>query len=121
MDHNILGKQGEHLAIEFLKSKGHHILDTNWRFHHLEIDIISVDGCDIVFTEVKTRGSRKYELPYQAVTGNKIRNIVMAADSYIKQKCIDLEVRFDIISIVISNNSHELDHIADAFYPPLLR
>ncbi len=121
MDHNTLGKKGEHLAVEFLKSKGHNIIDTNWRFHHLEIDIISIDGSDIVFTEVKTRSSDKYEQPYLAVNDNKIRRIVIAADSYMKQNQIDMEVRFDIISIVINNEKHDLDHIPDAFYPPLLR
>ena len=70
---------------------------------------------------MKTRSSKRYELPYQAVTENKMKKIVIAADSYIKQFNIQLEPRFDIISIIIDKDINELDHIPDAFYPPLLR
>jgi len=43
----------EQEAVLFLTQKGHTILQRNWRFKALEIDIISQIGPYIVFTEVK--------------------------------------------------------------------
>ena len=36
-----LGKLGEEMAGEFLRSRGHRILERNWHGSHLEVDIIS--------------------------------------------------------------------------------
>ena len=46
----------------------------------------------------------------------KIRNLIRATHNYILQKGIDCDVRFDIITIILSNNGeYELKHIKDAF------
>ena len=55
--HNDLGKRGEEIAADYLISKGHAILARNYRCEKSEVDIISVIGGTIVFTEVKTRRS----------------------------------------------------------------
>ncbi|MBC8459090.1 MAG: YraN family protein, partial [Deltaproteobacteria bacterium] len=39
-----LGKMGEELAAQYLKEKGYKILETNWRFHRNELDLIAKDG-----------------------------------------------------------------------------
>ena len=43
-EHNEKGKQGEEIAVKFLKNKGYKILETNWRLGKNEIDIIAMDG-----------------------------------------------------------------------------
>ena len=55
--HNVLGQNGELAAVDYLESKGHHILERNWRLHGYEIDIITTHEGYIVFVEVKTRSS----------------------------------------------------------------
>ena len=52
--HNLLGTEGENAAAEFLISKGLIIRERNWRFRHLEVDIIaeSAGGC-LHIVEVK--------------------------------------------------------------------
>ena len=110
------GKKGENIARIYLIRKGYKILHTNWRFKHQEIDIIALDKENIVFIEVKTRSSEYFENPKDAVTIKKQKFIINAANAYIEEREIDLEARFDVISIILSNPI-EIEHIEDAFYP----
>jgi putative endonuclease len=115
-----LGRKGEELAIAHLRSVGYEILHTNWRFHHLEIDIVARDGDELVIVEVKSRGSNSYEHPLEAVSNKKIRFLVNAADAYITEHNIDMETRFDIVSVIFfSKNDFKLEHFKNAFYPTI--
>ena len=112
-----LGKKGEQLAQQHLLSLGYQIRETNWYFHHYEIDIVAQDGDELVIVEVKARSASSYEHPADAVTNRKIRFLVHAAEAYIQQHDVDLDTRFDVISIVFFGNDFSLEHIKDAFYP----
>ena len=111
------GQAGENLAQTYLLKQGYRILETNWRFGHLEVDIIAVDNQTIVFVEVKTRASSAFGQPSQAVNLQKQRNIIRAANSYGTRHNYPYEVRFDIISIVKNNEGDTLEHLKDAFTP----
>ena len=117
--HNELGKDGESAAVAYLKKNGYKILHTNWRKGHFELDIVAETEDELVIVEVKTRSEGSIIDPEDAVTNRKIRNIVAATDAYIKIFDIDLPARFDIISIIGKNPNFEIDHIEDAFYPPV--
>lgn len=117
-EHNITGKKGEEMAADFLASNGYEILETNWRFMHLEADIIAKKEKTLVIAEVKTRKSSYFGEPESFVTKQKQKNLIKAANGYIERNNIDLEVRFDIVSIVL-NDSTAVKHIEDAFYPLL--
>jgi len=118
-EHNKTGRKGELLALEFLRTKGYEILDTNWQDKKVEIDIIARFKGQLVIVEVKTRSSTVFEVPKEAVTISKQRNIIKATNAYIEMNSIDLECRFDIVAIVISNNNSTIEHIEEAFYPLL--
>jgi putative endonuclease len=118
-DHNELGKSGEQLAVEHLKKQGYKILETNWRSGKFEIDVIAQGKDQIIVAEVKTRTSNYLMEPEAAVTKEKRRMLISAANIYVQRHNIDLEVRFDIISIVISGEEFRLNHIEDAFYPTM--
>jgi len=111
------GKEGEELAIAFLEKKGFQILDRNWRFHHLELDIIAQLKKQIIIVEVKTRFGNLIHPPEFAVTPAKQNLIISATNAYVKINKIDKDVRFDIISITFAGWEHKIDHIEDAFYP----
>ena len=115
--HNILGKKGEDAATEFITEKGYKILARNKRYGHLEIDIIAEHKDMIVFIEVKSRSGTYFEQPFQAVNLKKQKKIIKAANIYIEENEIDLEARFDIISVVEENGKFQIEHIEDAFYP----
>ena len=117
---NDLGKKGEELAREFLQLKGYQILDINWHFGHKEIDIVARQGEEIVVVEVKSRLENYAEEPWEAVTTGKIRNIVEVADAWLIANNIDLETRFDVVSIVFHmDGSTRIDHFEGAFIPPV--
>jgi putative endonuclease len=118
-EHNDIGKAGENLAQKFLKENGYSILETNWRHGKDEIDIIATDGKCLVVVEVKTRQSNRLGEPEVSVNRDKQRFLVRAADAYIQRHNIDLETRFDIISILLKNEKATINHIVDAFYPTL--
>ncbi|MDE6417286.1 MAG: YraN family protein [Duncaniella sp.] len=117
--HNDLGAWGEGIARDFLLAKGYAIGEVNLKVGNYEIDFIARKDDRIVFVEVKTRSSRSVD-PLAAVDARKIRRLVRAADEYIRSRDIKLEPQFDIITVVGSEAGYEVEHFADAFYPPLM-
>jgi putative endonuclease len=116
-EHNDLGKKGEEMAIAHLRSKGYTILEQNWIFRKEEIDIIATKDNSLMIVEVKTRTSAYLEMPQAAVTKAKQRSMIKAASAYIEKHNIDMETRFDVISVVCNSKWERVDHIEDAFYP----
>lgn len=116
--HNNVGKWGEELACEKLRSDGFTVVDTNWRSGHNEIDIVAVKDNTIVFVEVKTRTDKDTD-PFDAIDSKKIAHLSRAAHSYIRSNEIRQIPRFDIIGICGTPEDYSLEHIRDAFYPPL--
>jgi putative endonuclease len=118
-EHNELGKKGEDAAAHYLRQKGHTILERNWVCEKYEIDIITRDDEYIVFVEVKTRSANQWGNPEEAVSKGKIKRIVNAADFYLIKNDIELPARFDIIAMIWDGQKFEIDHIDDAFLPPV--
>jgi putative endonuclease len=118
-EHNQLGKQGEEIATTYLLKQGYLILDVNWRAGRNEIDIIAKDKGFLVIIEVKSRRSDTFMEPEEAVTKEKQQSLIRAANAYIYRKNINLEARFDIISIIHNKNETRINHLKDAFYPRL--
>ncbi len=115
-EHNVTGAKGEELAAEFLKKKGYIILETNWRFKNLEADIIASFSSTLVIAEVKTRKSNYFGEPETFVNKQKQKNLINTANEYVLRNNLDLEVRFDIISIILGNDQTKINHIEGAFY-----
>jgi putative endonuclease len=115
-NHLETGKQGETLAVEHLKGIGYHILEQNWHNRHQEIDVIASKGNELVIVEVKCRTGTPLKEPYTAVNRNKQNLLIKAANAYIQRNNIDMETRFDIISITLGKEP-VIDHIENAFYP----
>ena len=112
-----IGKKGEEIAKNHLLASGYQILETNWRYHYYEIDIIAKDQNELVIVEVKARSSDSYEHPSEAISNKKIKFLVEAAEAYILEKDSNLDTRFDVISIIFHGNKLQLEHFKDAFYP----
>ena len=117
--HNLLGKSGEQYAAEYLISRGYVIRDVNWVSGKHELDIVAYRDEMIIMVEVKTRRNVDFAYPEEAVTEKKIRNMVRATDAYMRMFELDMEVRFDVISIVGAEPPFEIEHIEDAFLAPL--
>lgn len=114
-----LGKKGEQIALDKLIAEGYRILKQNWRHRKKEIDIIAEKDDFLIIVEVKSRSVGFQENPRDAVNMKKQRFLIQAANAYIHKYDIDLEVRFDIITVVFDDQEYEIEHIEDAFYPTL--
>ncbi len=118
-EHNKLGKAGEEAAVAYLEKDGCVIRHRNWRKGHFELDIVAIQEDELVVVEVKTRRDTLFGEPESAVDMPKIRRTVRAADTYIRFFQIDYPVRFDIITVVGQEDNFSIEHIKEAFYPPL--
>lgn len=114
------GQFAEQAAVDFLVEHGYVIRERNWRpkHGHLEVDIISQQGNAIVFVEVKARNDKGID-PIEAVDSRKRIKLCRAAEIYLGLMAADMEYRFDIITVTGSEQDYEIDHIPDAFLPPL--
>lgn len=115
--HNDFGSQGEELAADYLRKKGYVILDRNWRSGHKEIDLVVRKDDTIVFVEVKARANAAFAKPEDAVTRRKMHLLVLAADAYLRYNFLDLDVRFDVITIKGSVQNPIIKHYERAFRP----
>lgn len=111
-----LGERGEDLAAAFLEQQGYHILRRNYRYKHLEIDIVARDGSELVFVEVKARSSFRYGDPEYFVTESKQRKLRQAAEAYVQLQVRELiPCRFDVIAIAERDGRTEVRHLKNAF------
>ncbi len=117
--HNELGNEGEIFAQNYLKRLGYTIKHVNWTFGKLELDIVAEKDGWLVVVEVKTRSTDTFEHPQEAITNKKIKNIVQATHEYILKYDWHGETRFDVISVIPRGQNFYIDHIEDAFLPPL--
>ena|SRR5258705_7630894 len=116
-EHNKTGKKGEELAVKYLRENSYDIIECNWRYKHYEIDIIAKKENILSIVEVKSRTGDYFGEPEEGVTKKKERFLSDAAHEYVCMKDLDVEVRYDIISIIFWNGKYELKMIEDAFYP----
>lgn len=94
------GREGERLAVEFLKKQGVKIIEKNWKTRFGEIDLIGLDKGCVVFIEVKWRKNSSFGHPLESITPAKIKKIFATAKAYLKQMgWTDREVRFDVVGI----------------------
>jgi putative endonuclease len=117
--HNEIGQFGEQKAADFLEQKGYTILDRNWRHGRAEIDIVAMDGATLVFGEVKTRSNDLFERPESAVDEKKRRLLTRAAVAYMRKIGHEWAIRFDILSVILRDNTFYINHFEDAFFPQL--
>lgn len=115
-EHNKLGDLGEELAVEHLVKNGYDILERNYTYQKAEVDIIAQKGDTLVVVEVKTRSTADFGNPQDFLKPKQIKRLVMAVDAYINENDLEVEVRFDIIAIVIEGKTVDLEHLEDAFY-----
>jgi putative endonuclease len=96
-----LGRYGEELAVEHLRRQGLTIVARNWRCGSGELDVVAREGATLVVCEVKTRSSRAYGDPLEAVSPRKMRRLRALALRWLDEQQVHVpEIRFDVIGIV---------------------
>lgn len=104
-----LGKTGEGLALDYLKSHDFFILEKNFHSKFGEIDIIAEKNHCLYFIEVKTRSNLNHGAPYEAVNKRKIYHIKKAAQYYLlKNNHDDYKLKVGVFSILIAGERPEI-------------
>ena len=113
-----IGQNGEEIACDFLLSRGHQILDRNWRSGHLELDIVSEDQEGLHFVEVKARTAPVTSAVSDQVNLIKQKRISAAALQYLNQKhLVGQEVFFDIVSVLFDGQETVVRYFPQAWIP----
>jgi putative endonuclease len=112
-----LGAYGERLAVRRLEADGLRILQTNWRCREGEIDIVAADGDVLVVCEVKTRSSREFGDPAEAVVGIKAARLRRLALRWLQENGSGwADIRFDVVTVLRGRSGPaEVEHLAGAF------
>ncbi|MBR5042503.1 MAG: YraN family protein [Bacteroidales bacterium] len=118
----LVGVRGEAEACSYLTGLGHRILRRNWRAGHLELDIITLQGRILHFVEVKTRRGGSGVAPETKVDRTKRERLVRAANAFLNARdraCLpaDLEVQFDILTVVFEEPVPVVEYYPQAFIP----
>ena len=109
------GKMGEQMTARYLTDKGYIILEHNYRRGHLEIDLIALDGDELVIVEVKSRAYDNILQPEAAVDHKKRQALIRLANEYVKSHNRKENVRFDIITVVSKEGGAEIKHLKNAY------
>lgn len=105
-----IGKIGEDLAADYLIKQGCQILARNFSVRFGEIDLIALDGDDLIFVEVKTRTTDTFGAPEDSVTPAKVERMQSAAMMWLQAhpEAPD-DWRMDVIAILIDHQNKVLD------------
>ena len=112
-----LGRRGEQVAAEHLQALGWQILQRNWRCRHGEIDIVALDGAELVVVEVKTRRSLAFGDPLEGVTDAKLTRLCVLAGAW-RRAHPDVRARgtrIDLVGVVAPHReAARVDHLRAA-------
>lgn len=111
-----LGRLGEDAAERLYRGRGFRVLDRNYRCTGGEIDLVMGRGSLVVFCEVKTRRTDRWGEPSEAVHYAKQARLRRLAAIWLSErKPGAVEIRFDIVGVIVRRGRIELRHIPDAF------
>lgn len=104
------------MGVSFLIRNGYHIIARNYRNIFGEIDIIGRQRDTLCFIEVKTRRSLRFGSPAEAVSKFKQLQISRTALGFLKDHGLfGTKARFDVLSIVASEEPPRIELIKNAF------
>ena len=112
-----LGREGEDAACRMLRKSGYRVLERNYRNRHGELDAVAFQDGELVFVEVRSRGSEDFGSGAESVTAAKQRQIVKMARLYLQEKdASDRPCRFDVVEMMrLPNGRWQGNIIKDAF------
>lgn len=117
---NDIGDRGEELAASFLEESGYRVLERNYRFERNEVDLVCLDlerEREVVFVEVKTRTGHGYGPPEASVTEKKREALIKVGRAFLHDRGLEgSQARFDVIGILLTEGTVEIEHYENAFW-----
>ncbi len=116
-----LGQRGENAAAKLLVADGMTILARNYRCHVGELDIVALDGLELVFVEVKSLRKKNGFTPGGNLSMHQRRRNRNAAKVYLKViGNPPLKCRFDLVEAVYSRGFLISLRRTEDYLPPLV-
>ena len=113
-----LGDAGERLAERRLVGLGWTIVERKWRVRGGEIDLIALEGDELVFVEVKTRRGNSQGTAEEAVDERKAARLLALGERYIGEHPEHAERfwRVDVVAITIDRRGaiERVSHLRNA-------
>ena len=104
------GRRAEDVAAGYLQSIGYRILERNVHLRYGEIDIVALDGDEVVFVEVR---SSRFREPSESIDRKKLLKMSRAIERYIAEKGVENPFRVEVIIVIGGRVSR---HIRDIFF-----
>ncbi len=97
-----VGRYGEQVAADHVVARGWVVVDRNWRCAEGELDLVALDGPELVVVEVKTRRTATYGSPAEAVTAQKLARVRRLAAQWLTAHDLrPASVRVDVIAVTV--------------------
>ncbi|MFC5186102.1 YraN family protein [Actinomadura harenae] len=110
----LLGRRGEDAAAAYLERLGWNVLDRNWRCSEGELDIVAYDGRRHVACEVKTRRSKAFGDPLEAINERKATRLRKLALRWAAANRVPgSQIRVDVIALVCQGEGFALEHLRE--------
>lgn len=98
-----IGRLGEQHARLMLQGRGYRHLASNWHCLSGELDLVMLDGDELVFVEVKTRRGEGAGRADDAISGAKARKLLAAGEWFVADhpEHGDRIWRVDLVAVTI--------------------
>jgi putative endonuclease len=109
------GREGEDLAARYLQDAGLRVIDRRWRTKTGELDLVAMDGDEVVFVEVKTRRDAGFGAPEEAVTRAKREHLRQSAVAWLDaHRRAGRPYRIDVVAVEGTAIRHVRDAVGEA-------
>lgn len=109
------GLRGERVAERMLTMKGCRILARRWSCRYGEIDLIAMDGDEVVFVEVKARTGSTFGRPESGVGYRKRVRLRRAAFVWLERNgMVGRSFRIDVVAVLLGETTCRVRHLIAA-------
>jgi putative endonuclease len=120
LDRTARGRAGEQVAASFLSERGYRVLTKNQRTPMGELDLVCLDGVEVVVVEVKARYDDEYGSALEAIGPRKVMRLRTAALWWLADRALlPCRIRFD--AVIVDLDWHGLprsvQHLRDVVGP----
>ena len=110
-DRRKIGLEAERAVRRHLEQKGYVHRESNWRRGHGELDLVMMDGDELVFVEVKARRSETAGRAEEGVSKKQARMLLRTGEMYsLIHPDVEGKIwRIDLVGITLSPGGDILD------------
>lgn len=113
-----LGRWAEELASSYLGEKGFKVLARNLHLRGGEVDLVCLDGRELVFVEVRCRRDNPFQSALESVGPRKMRKVLLCARSCVEMWDFGGNWRVDLVAVTLRRDgSYSIEHLVDVARP----